>query len=392
MRRVVEGSYAIADAVRCCSPDVVSVYPITPQTHIVEHLSEFVADGKLDCEYINVESEFSSLSSLIGASVAGARTYTSTTSQGLALMFEVLYNVSGMRLPIVMTTVNRSLSAPLSIWNDQQDSLGVRDSGWIQIYAENVQEAIDLTPMLYMISEDPQILTPSMVCMDGFILTHVYEPVDFLDEEMVREFLPPYRPEHILDPENPKTFGAFADPSWFTEFKYLQYQAMERSREKIAEVTREFEEVFGRGYGGLIDTYAMDDAEIALVTMGSIVGTVKEAIDDLRSEGVKVGLVKIRSYRPFPGDELKRALKDASVIASIEKDISMGYEGALLTDLKGAFYNSSIRTPIIGFAVGLGGRDIGIKHVRAMVERASRVLDAGIESEFEIFDVKPECL
>ena len=392
MRRVVEGSYAIADAVRCCSPDVVSVYPITPQTHIVEHLSEFVADGKLDCQYINVESEFSSLSSLIGASVAGARTYTSTTSQGLALMFEVLYNVSGMRLPIVMTTVNRSLSAPLSIWNDQQDSLGVRDSGWIQIYAENVQEAIDLTPMLYKISEDPQILTPSMVCMDGFILTHVYEPVDFLDEEMVREFLPPYRPEHILDPENPKTFGAFADPSWFTEFKYLQYQAMERSREKIAEVTREFEEVFGRGYGGLIDTYAMDDAEIALVTMGSIVGTVKEAIDDLRSEGVKVGLVKIRSYRPFPGDELKRALKDASVIASIEKDISMGYEGALLTDLKGAFYNSSIRTPIIGFAVGLGGRDIGIKHVRAMVERASRVLDAGIESEFEIFDVKPECL
>ncbi len=392
MRRVVEGSYAIADAVRCCSPDVVSVYPITPQTHIVEHLSEFVADGKLDCEYINVESEFSSLSSLIGASVAGARTYTSTTSQGLALMFEVLYNVSGMRLPIVMTTVNRSLSAPLSIWNDQQDSLGVRDSGWIQIYAENVQEAIDLTPMLYKISEDPQILTPSMVCMDGFILTHVYEPVDFLDEEMVREFLPPYRPEHILDPENPKTFGAFADPSWFTEFKYLQYQAMERSREKIAEVTREFEEVFGRGYGGLIDTYAMDDAEIALVTMGSIVGTVKEAIDDLRSEGVKVGLVKIRSYRPFPGDELKRALKDASVIASIEKDISMGYEGALLTDLKGAFYNSSIRTPIIGFAVGLGGRDIGIKHVRAMVERASRVLDAGIESEFEIFDVKLECL
>lgn len=392
MRRVVEGSYAIADAVRCCSPDVVSVYPITPQTHIVEHLSEFVADGKLDCEYINVESEFSSLSSLIGASVAGARTYTSTTSQGLALMFEVLYNVSGMRLPIVMTTVNRSLSAPLSIWNDQQDSLGVRDSGWIQIYAENVQEAIDLTPMLYKISEDPQILTPSMVCMDGFILTHVYEPVDFLDEEMVREFLPPYRPEHILDPENPKTFGAFADPSWFTEFKYLQYQAMERSREKIAEVTREFEEVFGRGYGGLIDTYAIDDAEIALVTMGSIVGTVKEAIDDLRSEGVKVGLVKIRSYRPFPGDELKRALKDASVIASIEKDISMGYEGALLTDLKGAFYNSSIRTPIIGFAVGLGGRDIGIKHVRAMVERASRVLDAGIESEFEIFDVKPECL
>ncbi|MGC9514586.1 pyruvate synthase subunit PorA [Methanocrinis sp.] len=392
MRKVVEGSYAIADAVRCCSPDVVSVYPITPQTHIVEHLSEFVADGKLDCEYINVDSEFSSISSLVGASAVGARTYTSTTSQGLALMFEVLYNVSGMRLPIVMTTVNRSLSAPLSIWNDQQDSLGTRDAGWIQIFAENVQEAIDLTPMLFKISEDPEILTPSMACMDGFILTHVYEPVDFLDEEMVREFLPPFEPEYVLDPENPKTFGAFADPSWFTEFKYLQYQAMERARKKITEVSREFEEVFGRGYGGLIDTYAMDDAEIALVTMGSIVGTVKEAIDELRKEGVKVGLVKIRSYRPFPGEELKRALKDANVIASIEKDVSMGYESALLTDLKGAFYNSSIRTPIIGFAVGLGGRDIGVKQIRAIVEQASRVSDAGIESEFEIFDVKPECL
>jgi len=392
MRKVVEGSYAIADAVRCCSPDVVSVYPITPQTHIVEHLSEFVADGKLDCEYINVDSEFSSLSSLIGASAAGARTYTSTTSQGLALMFEVLYNVSGMRLPIVMTTVNRALSAPLSIWNDQQDALGARDSGWIQIYAENVQEAIDLTPQLYKISEDPEILTPSMSCMDGFILTHVYEPVDFLDEEMVREFLPPFRPEYVLDPKNPKTFGAFTDPSWFTEFKYRQYQAMERAKKKIEAVSKEFEETFGRGYGGLIDTYAMEDAEIVLVTMGSIIGTIKEAIDELRSEGVKVGLVKIRSYRPFPAEALKKALKDANVIAVIEKDVSMGYESALLTDLKGAFYNSAIRTPIIGFAVGLGGRDIGIKHIRSMVEKASKVKDARIESEFEIFEVKPECL
>jgi pyruvate ferredoxin oxidoreductase alpha subunit len=392
MMKVVEGSYAIADAVRCCSPDVVSVYPITPQTHIVEHLSEFVADGKLDCEYINVDSEFSSISSLIGASVAGARTYTSTTSQGLALMFEVLYNVSGMRLPIVMTTVNRALSAPLSIWNDQQDALGARDSGWIQIYAENVQEAIDLTPQLYKISEDPKILTPSMSCMDGFILTHVYEPVEFLDEEKVKEFLPPFRPEYVLDPENPKSFGAFTDPSWFTEFKYLQYQAMERALDKIEEVSKEFEEVFGRGYGGLIDTYAMEDAEVVLVTMGSIIGTIKEAIDELRSEGVKVGLVKIRSYRPFPAEALKNALKDADVIVVIEKDLSMGYESALLTDLKGAFYNSSIKTPIIGFAVGLGGRDVAIKHIRKMVEKASRVLDAGIESEFEIFDVNPECL
>jgi pyruvate ferredoxin oxidoreductase alpha subunit len=392
MKKVVEGSYGIADAVRCCSPDVISVYPITPQTHIVEHISEFVAGGKLDCEYINVESEHSSLSSLIGASAAGARTYTSTTSQGLALMFEVLFNVSGMRLPIVMTTVNRALSAPLSIWNDQQDAMAAREAGWIQIYAENVQEAIDLTPQLYKISEDPEILTPSMACMDGFILTHVYEPVEFLDIEKVREFLPPYRPEDVLDPNDPKTFGAFADPSWFTEFRYLQFQAMERAKNKIAQVSKEFEEVFGRGYGGLIDTYSMEDAEIALVTMGSVVGTVKEAIDGLRSEGVKVGLVKIRSYRPFPEEELKEALKDANVIATIEKDVSIGYESALLTDLKAAFYNSPIRVPIVGFAAGLGGRDIGIKDIRSIVERASRVKDSGIEAEFEIFGVKRECL
>jgi len=328
MMKVVEGSYGIADAVRCCSPDVISVYPITPQTHIVEHLSEFVANGKLDCEYINVESEFSSLSSLIGASAAGARTYTSTTSQGLALMFEVLFNVSGMRLPIVMTTVNRALSAPLSIWNDQQDAMAAREAGWIQIYAENVQEAMDLTPQLFKISEDPEILTPSMVCMDGFILTHVYEPVEFLDIEKVREFLPPYRPEYVLDPKDPKTFGAFADPSWFTEFRYLQYQAMERAKKKIEKVSKEFEEIFGRGYGGLIDTYSMDDAEVALVTMGSVVGTAKEAVDELRSEGVKVGLVKIRSYRPFPEEELKIALKDARVIATIEQRSRRTYPSA----------------------------------------------------------------
>lgn len=392
MMKVAEGSYAIADSVKCCSPDVVSVYPITPQTHIVEHISKFVSNGELNCEYINVESEFSSLSALIGACAAGARTYTSTTSQGLALMFEVLYNVSGMRMPIVMTTVNRSLSAPLSIWNDQQDSLGVRDAGWIQLYAENVQEAMDVTPQLYKISEDPEILTPSMSCMDGFILTHVYEPVEFLDVEKVKEYLPPYRPDVILDPANPKTFGAFADPSWFTEFKYIQYQSMNRALKKIEDAAKEFEELFGRNYGGLIDTYRADDAEILLVTMGSIIGTIKDTIDELRDEGVKVGLVKVRSYRPFPVEALKKALKDANVIAVIEKDVSMGFQPSLLTDLKGAFYNSTVSVPIIGFTVGLGGRDVPKRQIKKIVEKASKVKDSGIEDEFEIFAVNPECI
>ena len=297
-----------------------------------------------------------------------------------------------MRMPIVMTTVNRSLSAPLSIWNDQQDSLGVRDAGWIQLYAENVQEAMDMTPQLYKISEDPEILTPSMSCMDGFILTHVYEPVEFLDVEKVKEYLPPYRPDVILDPANPKTFGAFADPSWFTEFKYIQYQSMNRALKKIEDAAKEFEELFGRNYGGLIDTYRADDAEILLVTMGSIIGTIKDTIDELREGGVKVGLVKVRSYRPFPVEALKKALKDANVIAVIEKDVSMGFQPSLLTDLKGAFYNSTVSVPIIGFTVGLGGRDVPKRQIKKVVEKASKVKDSGIEDEFEIFAVNPECI
>lgn len=392
MMSVEEGSYGIAHAVMCCSPDVISAYPITPQTHIVEHLSQLVADGDLDSEFINVESEFSALSTLFGAAAAGVRCYSSTTSQGLALMYEVLYNVSGTRLPIVMTVVNRGMSAPLTIWNDQQDTIGARDAGWIQLYAENVQEAIDATPQAYKIAEDPDILTPAMVCMDGFILTHVYEPVDLLDKEMVKGYLPNYKPQVKLDVDNPLTIGAFVDPGRYTEFRHSQFEAQEHALKKIEDVAKEFEEICGRGFGGLIDTYRGDDAEIMLVSLGSIVGTIKDVIDEMRDEGVKVGLTKIRSYRPFPVQALKDALKDADVIAVIEKDVSIGYEAALLTDLKGAFYNSNIDVPIIGFTAGLGGRDTPPNIIRKMVEKASTARDRGIESEFEFIDLKREDL
>jgi pyruvate ferredoxin oxidoreductase alpha subunit len=391
MMKVVEGSYAVAHAVMCCLPDVVSAYPITPQTHIVEHLSQLVADGELDSEFLTVDSEFTALSVLVGSSAMGARCYSSTTSQGLALMYEVLYNVSGMRMPVVMTVANRALGAPLNIWNDQQDSIGARDVGWLQIYAENVQEAVDATPQAYKIAEDPDILTPIMVCMDGFILTHVYEPVELLDSEKVKSFLPPYKPADILDPANPKTFGAFADPSTYTEFRYQQFEAQERALKKIEQVAKEFQETFGRYYGGLIDTYQSDDAEVVIVTMGSVIGTIKDAIDQMRAEGKKVGLVKVRSYRPFPVQALRSALKDAHVIAVVEKDVSIGMEAGLLTDLKSAFYNSNIRTPIIGFAAGLGGRDITIKDIRSIVDKAYAA-SKGIESEFEFLALRKEIL
>lgn len=389
--KVVEGSYAVAHAVMCCRPDVISAYPITPQTHIVENLSQMVADGELDSEFLTVDSEFSALSVLVGASAAGARSYSSTTSQGLALMYEVLYNVSGLRLPVVMNVANRAMGAPLNIWNDQQDAIGARDVGWLQIYVEDVQEAVDATLQAYKIAEDAQIRTPIMVCMDGFVLTHVYEPVELLDKELAQEFLPAYQPADILDPAHPRTFGAFADPSTYTEFRYQQFEAQLKALDKIEKVAREFEETFGRYYGGLLDGYFVDDAEIVIVTLGSVIGTIKDAIDAMRSEGVKVGLLKVRSYRPFPVQALRQALKGASVIAVIEKDVAIGGEAGLVTDLKAAFYNSDIRTPIIGFTAGLGGRDITVKDIRKVVAKA-QAASKGIESEFEFLNLRTEIL
>jgi len=389
--KVVEGSYAVAHAVMCCRPDVISAYPITPQTHIVENLSQMVANGELDSEFLTVDSEFSALSVLVGVCAAGGRGYSSTTSQGLALMYEVLYNVSGLRMPLVMNVANRAMGAPLNIWNDQQDSIGARDVGWIQIYAENVQEAVDATLQAYKIAEDSDIRTPVMVCMDGFVLTHVYEPVELLDKEKAREFLPDFKPEHILDPARPMTFGAFADPSTYTEFRYQQFEAQLKALSKIEEVARQFEESFGRYYGGLLDGYFLDDAEIVIVTLGSVVGTVKDAIDAMRSEGKKVGLLKIRSYRPFPVQALRKALKDAAVIAVMEKDVAIGGEAGLVTDLKAAFYSSSSRTPIIGFAAGLGGRDITIKDIRKIVEKAEAARKGDL-SEFEFLALRKEIL
>lgn len=387
---VVEGSYAVAHAVKVCKPNVISAYPITPQTHIVEDLAQFYADGEMNCEYMNVESEFSAISALIGASAAGARTYSSTTSQGLALMHEALFNSSGMRLPIVMTVVNRALSAPINIWNDQQDSISQRDTGWIQLYAEDVQESADMTPQLYKIAEDEDVLLPAMSCMDGFILSHVYEPVILLEQGLTDEFLPSYDPEFILDTKNPMSFGAFADPSTYTEFRYKQEKAMGVALEKIEEIANEFKDIYGRYYGGLIDGYILDDAEIVIMAMGSVIGTIKDTIDELRSVGESVGLLKVRSFRPFPKDAIRKALKNAKIVITLDKNISVGKnEGALCTEVKACLYNTNNRVPVIGFMLGHGGRDIPMQMIKKIINKA-KLVEKGIFIESEFADLRED--
>ena len=391
---VVEGSYAVAHSAKVCRPNVISAYPITPQTHIVEDLSQFMADGEIpNCEYINVESEFSAISALIGASAVGARTYSATTSQGLLLMHEALFNTSGMRLPVVMTVANRAVGAPINIWNDHQDAIAQRDTGWMQLYVEDVQEASDTLPQLYKIAEDNEVMLPGMVCMDGFILSHVYEPVILLEQELTDNFLPPFQPENILDPENPKTFGAFAAPDTYEEFRYLQEQAMQKALPKIESVAKEFEEVFGRFHGGLIDGYMLDDAEIIVMSMGSILGTVKDVVDEYRAKGEKIGVLKVRSFRPFPKKQICEAVKNAHAVVVLDKNISIGTnEGALFTETKSCLYNSKVRVPVMGYTVGHGGRDIRVESIAKIIEETRRAAKSGITVESQFLDLNEELL
>ncbi len=391
---VVEGSYAVAHSVKVCRPNVISAYPITPQTHIVEDLSQFMADGEIpNCEYINVESEFSAISTLVGASATGARTYSSTTSQGLELMHEVLFNASGMRLPIVMTIVNRAVSAPISIWNDHQDSISQRDTGWIQLYAENVQEMSDMTAQAFKVAEDKDVMLPAMVCMDGFILSHVFEPVILLEQELTDEFLPPYDPEHVLDPRNPLSFGTFADPSTYTEFRYLQQKGMDAALGKIEQAAEDFKKIFGRYYGGFIEPYMAEDAEILLMAMGSVVGTIKDVIDKARSQGIKVGLIKVRTFRPFPVEAIHSAVSDAAILVTLDKNISIGLnEGALFTEVKSCLYNSDINVPVMGFMLGHGGRDIPMSTIQMIIDKAAQAIKSGINVESEYADLRGELL
>jgi pyruvate ferredoxin oxidoreductase alpha subunit len=369
MKKVIEGSRAVAEAVKVCRPHVISAYPITPQTHIVENLSQMVADGELKSEFINVESEFGAASVILGASVTGARAYSTTTSQGLLLMAEVLFNIAGLRLPVSITCANRSVSAPINIWNDHQDAMTVRDSGWIQLYAEDCQEVADMQIQAYKIGENPEISLPVMVNMDGFILTHAFEPVELIDQEMADKFLPPYKPKVYLTTKNPVTFGILAEPAYYMETRYRLQQAIEASKQVIDEVANEFNKVFGRYAGGLVDSYRLDGAKTAIVAMGSVVGTIREVVDELREKGEKVGLLKIRAFRPFPKEAIYDALKEVDNIIIMEKAISLGLGGILLNETKAVFYGRKKQPKMSGFIVGLGGRDVPNKSIINAVKK-----------------------
>jgi pyruvate ferredoxin oxidoreductase alpha subunit len=382
---ILEGSKAVAHAVRACRPDVISAYPISPQTHIVEDLAAFVASGELKSKYIRADSEFSAASILYGASAAGARTYTASASQGLLLMTEVIFNIATTRLPVVFTTVNRAVSAPITIQPDHQDSMTLRDPGIIQIYVESIQEAYDTHIQAFRIAEDKEILLPVMVCMDGWILSHSFEPVTMVPDEEVIDFVGRYSPVQLLDPIHPLTYGAYADEDRLMEYKYALMLAQQKAKIKINEVAEEFQERFGQYAGGLIDTYRSQDAEVIFVAMGSLVSTIRVAVDEMRAEGWKVGLVKVRSYRPFPSEAILRSCQNAKILAIIDKSVSINVGGILATEVKSAFYHQVERPKIISFLAGLGGKEVNRLSLRQMITQAQQICEQEASPDEPVF-------
>ncbi len=389
---VMEGSLAVAHAIRQANPKVVSAYPISPQTHIVEEISKFFADGKMKGELIRVDSEFSAASVVYGSSATGVRSYTASSSQGLLLMCEVIYAMAGTRLPVVLTAANRTVSAPITIKNDVQDSMALRDTGAIQLYVENNQEAYATHLQAFKLAEDHDILLPVIVCMDGWTLTHSYEPIRVEDQEKVDAFLPPFHPYYRLDPENPLTYGAISEDAT-PEFRYmLHFAQLDKAKAKIEKIAREYQSLFGDFFGGLIDTYKTEDAEIILVAMGSMVGTLRSAVDTLRLEGQKIGLVKLRSYRPFPGEEILEAVKNAGIACVLDKALSVGQGGPAGTDFKAYCCNKKDAPPILSCITGLGGRDVDISTVKEIIDAANKALATGEIPDTEYIQIKREYL
>ncbi|MES9813414.1 MAG: transketolase C-terminal domain-containing protein [Candidatus Thiodiazotropha sp.] len=367
MLKQIEGSHGIAEAVALCRPEVICAYPITPQTHIVEDLGTMVKSGSLkQCEFINVESEFAALSVAIGSSAAGARSYTATASQGLLYMAEAVYNASGLGLPIVMTVGNRAIGAPINIWNDQSDSMSMRDAGWIQLFAETNQEALDLHIQAFRIAE--KLSMPVMVCVDGFILTHAYERMDIPEQEQVDRFLPPFEPRQVLDPAEPISIGAMVGPEAFTEVRYLAHHKQMRALELIPEIAGEFKTIFGRDSGGLISNYRTDDAETIIVTLGSVIGTIADVIDTMRDAGHKIGAISLRCYRPFPKELLRKALLECQRVVVFEKCLAVGMGGIVANNVR--MSTRGLSTPVYTVIGGLGGRPITRMSLTDLFERA----------------------
>jgi pyruvate ferredoxin oxidoreductase alpha subunit len=369
MLRQIEGSQAVAHAVQLCRPEVISAYPISPQTHIVESLSDRVRTGELEhCEYLMVESEFGALSACIGSSGAGARSYTATSSQGLLFMAEALFNASGMGLPIVMTVANRAIGAPINIWNDHSDSMSMRDSGWIQLFARSNQEAVDLHIQAFRLAETLSV--PVMVCMDGFVLTHAFEEVDLPGQEEVDAFLPPFVPQQVLDPRDPVTIGAMVGPEAFAEVKYLMHAKQVAALDEIPRIAGEFAAAFGRSSGGLVQPYRLDDpegpAETVVVALGSVLGTIEEVVDGMREEGIRVGALAISCFRPWPLEEVREALRGAKRVVVVEKAFAVGAGGIVGQNVRLAL--SGLPVEVYDVVAGLGGRPITQASLRGLFD------------------------
>jgi pyruvate ferredoxin oxidoreductase alpha subunit len=387
MKRIMEGSMAVAEAVKVCRPHVIAAYPITPQTHIVEDLAQMVANGELQSQFVNVESEFGAASVVLGAAAAGARAFSASSSQGLLLMGEVLFNIAGMRLPVVLACANRSVSAPINIWNDQQDIVTLRDAGIIQFFAEDNQELHDQVILAYKVGENPEISLPCIVNLDGFILTHGFEPVEVCDQKLVDKFLPPFKPVNYLDVDNPMTFGALFEPTWYQETRYRIQQTMKDAVPVIEEAASDFEKSFGRPSGELIEQYQMDGAETVFISMGSVAGTIKDAVDRLRQSGEKVGVLKIRVYRPFPTEAILEALKGVETVIVMEKMISLGASGILAGEIKSIFYRHPQAPRVDNFIFGLGGRDIPQESIHEAYQKVKKE-----ESRDVFVDLRKEAL
>ncbi|MCG2794417.1 MAG: pyruvate ferredoxin oxidoreductase [Actinomycetia bacterium] len=384
----LEVTVAVSEAVRMARTDAVAAYPITPQSHIVEVISQMVADGDLDANFILVESEHSAMSACCGISAAGARTFTATAAQGLALMHELLYIVSGLRQPIVMAIVNRAMSAPINIWGDHSDVMAERDTGWIQFFAETGQDAFDLTVQAFRIAEDKRVLLPALVNIDGFTLSHVIEPIELPLQEEVDSFLPTYQPQVILDPDNPVTMGAVGFPELYTEIKKQQSEALLGSHQVILEVWEEFAEAFGRTYRP-VESYRTDDAEILISIAGSTAGTARVAVDKMRDQGKKVGLIRTRLWRPYPFEETRAAVKGAKAVAVIDRCLSFGGPGGpICSELRSALYPLSEKPVVNSYIAGLGGRDVTLKDFYTVVEDTERVLREGPTDEYKMIGVR----
>jgi pyruvate ferredoxin oxidoreductase alpha subunit len=369
MLKQIEGSHAMAEAIALCRPEVICAYPITPQTHIVEGVGELVRTGDLkNCEFINVESEFAALSVAIGASAAGARAYTATSSQGLLFMAEAVYNTSGLGLPIVMTLGNRAIGAPINIWNDHSDAMSMSESGWLQLFAETNQEAVDLHIQAFRLAEE--LSMPAMVCVDGFILTHAVERIDIPSQDQVDAFLPPYEPVQVLDPADPISIGAMVGPDAFTEVRFLQHYKQNLALRLLPELAAEFKQRFGRDSGGLLRAYRADDAELLVVAMGSINGTIKDTIDEMRADGVRIGLVTLVAFRPFPAAALRELLVRAKDVVVVEKSIAVGMGGPLANNIDLALRNMAGAPQVHSVIAGLGGRPITRASLHKLFRRA----------------------